>query len=182
MKIAITATGPALDDLVDARFGRCACFLLVDPDSGELEAIENPNIAMGGGTGIQSAQLMADKGVQTVLTGNCGPNAFRVLGAAGIHVTVGVSGRVRDALEQYKRGELVTAGKADVTSHFGMLSALAAVVDALRCTGCARCRGTCPHGAIEIGQIAAIDPAACTGCGRCMTECPQDAISLRNRQ
>ena len=92
MKIAITSTGATLDDQVEARFGRCPCFLIVDTDSMALEAIENPNVAAGGGAGVQSAQLMADKGVKTVLTGNCGPNAFQVFGAAGIQVIVGVSG------------------------------------------------------------------------------------------
>ena len=109
MKIAITSTGATLDDQVEARFGRCAYFLIVDTDSMECEAIENPNVAAGGGAGVQSAQLMADKGAQAVLTGNCGPNAFQVFGAAGIQVIVGVSGKVSDAVGQYKQGSLGTA-------------------------------------------------------------------------
>ena len=76
MKIAVTSTGPTLDDSVEARFGRCAYFLVVDTDTMQCEPIENPNIALGGGAGIQSAQLMSEKGVTTVLTGHCGPNAF----------------------------------------------------------------------------------------------------------
>ena len=120
MKIAITSTGATLDDQVEARFGRCAYFLIVETDSMALEAIENPNVAAGGGAGVQSAQLMADKGVKAVLTGNCGPNAFQVFGAAGVQVLVGVSGTVRDAVEKYKQGTLGTASEANVNSHFGM--------------------------------------------------------------
>ena len=120
MKIAITSTGPTLDDHVDARFGRCAYFLVVDTDSMALEAVENPNIAVGGGAGIQSAQLMAERGVQAVLTGNCGPNAFQVFGAAGIQVIVGVSGLVRDAIAQHKQGVFTSAAEANVASHFGV--------------------------------------------------------------
>jgi len=119
MKIAVTATGPTLSDHVEARFGRCAYFLVMDPDSMEFEAIENPNIALGGGAGIQSAQLMADKGVQTVLTGNCGPNAYQVFGAAGIQVIVGVSGVVRDVVEQFKAGAFTSAAGPNVPGHFG---------------------------------------------------------------
>ena len=120
MRIAITSTGPTLEDQVEARFGRCAYFLIVDPESMELEAIENPNIAVGGGAGVQSAQLMSDKGVQTVLTGNCGPNAFGALEAAGIKVVVGMTGTVREAIAAYQSGSATPAADANVSSHFGM--------------------------------------------------------------
>ena len=120
MKIAVTATGPTLDDTVEARFGRCPYFLIIDPDTLEFEAVENPNIALGGGAGIQSAQLMANKDVSTVLTGNCGPNAFQTFGAAGIQVITGVGGQVRQAVEQYKSGALSASATPNVQSHSGM--------------------------------------------------------------
>jgi predicted Fe-Mo cluster-binding NifX family protein/ferredoxin len=123
MKIAVTSTGPALDDHVEARFGRCAYFLIIDTDTMQYEAIENPNIALGGGAGIQSAQLMSEKGVTTVLTGNCGPNAFNVFGQAGIQVIVGVSGVVRNAVEQFKTGAFSSASGPSVASHFGVNAA-----------------------------------------------------------
>ncbi|MDA3833220.1 MAG: hypothetical protein PF495_07465, partial [Spirochaetales bacterium] len=63
MKIVVTSTGPTLDDMMEARFGRCPYFLIIDLETMKFEALENPNIALGGGAGIQSAQLMADKGV-----------------------------------------------------------------------------------------------------------------------
>ena len=126
MKIAVTSTGPALDDNVEARFGRCPYFLIIDTDTMQLEAIENPNIALGGGAGIQSAQLMSEKGVTAVLTGNCGPNAFNVFGQAGIQVIVGVNGPVRDAVEQFKRGAFSSASQPNVASHFGVNTSPAA--------------------------------------------------------
>jgi len=120
MKIAVTSTGPTLDDNVEARFGRCPYFLIIDTDTMQFEAIENPNIALGGGAGIQSAQLMSEKGVTTVLTGNCGPNAFNVFGQAGIQVIVGVSGVVRNAVEQFKTGAFSSSSGPNVASHFGI--------------------------------------------------------------
>jgi predicted Fe-Mo cluster-binding NifX family protein/ferredoxin len=120
MKIAVTSTGPTLDDSVEARFGRCAYFLIIDTETLQYEPIENPNIALGGGAGIQSAQLMSEKGVTAVLTGNCGPNAFNVFGQAGIQVIVGVSGPVRDAVEQFKAAAFTSASGPSVSSHFGM--------------------------------------------------------------
>jgi predicted Fe-Mo cluster-binding NifX family protein/ferredoxin len=120
MKIAVTSAGPSLDDNVEARFGRCPYFMIIDTDTMQYESIENPNIALGGGAGIQSAQLMSEKGVTAVLTGNCGPNAFNVFGQAGIQVIVGVSGNVRNAVEQFKTGAFPSALGPNVASHFGM--------------------------------------------------------------
>ena len=120
MKIAITATGADLEASVDPRFGRCACFLFVETDDLSFEAVENPNIALGGGAGIQSAQLMSAKGVTHVLTGNCGPNAHQTLSAAGIVIVVGCSGTVRDVIERCKTGQLAATDAPNVASHFGM--------------------------------------------------------------
>ena len=120
MKVAVTSTRPGLDDQVKPRFGRCPHFLVVDTDTMASDALENPNVALGAGAGIQSAQLMADRDVQVVLTGNCGPNAFRTLEAAGIQVIVGVSGSVREAVEQFKAGAFPAAAQPNVASPFGM--------------------------------------------------------------
>jgi predicted Fe-Mo cluster-binding NifX family protein/NAD-dependent dihydropyrimidine dehydrogenase PreA subunit len=120
MKIAVTASGRTLDDQIDPRFGRCSYFLIVDTETMETEAIENPNVALGGGAGIQSAQLMAQHDVRVVLTGNCGPNAYQTLNAAGIEVAVGASGRIRDAVEQFKSGAVSSTEGPNVASHFGM--------------------------------------------------------------
>ncbi len=120
MKVAVTAKGKDLGDQVDPRFGRCPYFLVVDTDTMSAEAIENPNLALGGGAGIQSAQLMAEHDVSVVLTGNCGPNAHQTLSAAGIQIIVGASGSIRDAVDHFKAGSLSTIQEPNVASHFGM--------------------------------------------------------------
>jgi len=122
MKIAVTAKGKTLDDTVDPRFGRAPCFLIVDTETMDFTVVENPNVAAGGGAGIQSAQLMAEHGVKTVLTGNCGPNAYRTLNAAGIDVIVGVNGVIRNAVAQFKAGALKSIDGPNVQSHHGMES------------------------------------------------------------
>lgn len=120
MKIAVTARGKTLDDQVDPRFGRCSYFLVVDSETLQAEAVENPNLALGGGAGIQSAQLMAEHDVKVVLTGNCGPNAYQTLNAAEIEVVVGAGGKICDAVEQFKSGALSSTQGPNVASHFGM--------------------------------------------------------------
>ena len=120
MKIAVSASGPTLDAEVDPRFGRCQYFVIIDPDSMGFEAVENGADLAGGGAGIATAQMIADRGVEAVLTGNCGPNAFQVLSAAGIKVVTGVSGKVQDAVQDYKDGSLQPTSQPNVPDHFGM--------------------------------------------------------------
>ncbi len=129
MNIAITATEPTLDAKVDPRFGRCPFFLIVDTDTMKFEALENPNLMLGGGAGIQSAQLMAGKSVQFVLTGNCGPNAYQTLSAAGIEVIIGCSGAAEDVVEQFKAGQLNAAGQPNVASKSGISDAQGSVAN-----------------------------------------------------
>ena len=120
MRIAISATGPSLDAEVDPRFGRCQYFIVVDPETMEFEAVENTSIAAASGAGIATAQVIANKGVEVVLTGNCGPNAYQTLAAAGVQVVTGVMGKVRDAIEEYKAGRFQATSQASVGGHFGV--------------------------------------------------------------
>ena len=120
MKVAVTATGPSLEAAMDPRFGRCSCFVFVDTGDMSFEAVENANTSLGGGAGIQSARLMAEKGAKVVLTGNCGPNAYQTLKAAGIDVIVGCSGTVSEVVERFKSGKLHAAHQPNIAGHSGM--------------------------------------------------------------
>ncbi len=120
MKIAVSAMAPNLDAEVDPRFGRCQYFIVVDPETMEFEAVQNTNLAAAGGAGIATSQMIAQKGVEVVLTGNCGPNAYQALTASGIQVVTGVGGKARDAVEGYKAGRFRAASQPTVGAHFGM--------------------------------------------------------------
>jgi len=120
MKVCITSQGDNLDSQIDPRFGRCQYFIIVDTDTLEFEAIQNPNINGMGGVGVQSGQFVAGKDVKTVLTGNVGPNAFQTLLSGGVEVIIGVSGKVKDAIEKYKKGELKPTKDSSVGPKFGM--------------------------------------------------------------
>ena len=124
MKIAISATGPTLDAEVDPRFGRCQHFIIADPETMQFEVLDNSSAMAAGGAGISAAQMIAGQGVKAVLTGNCGPNAYGVLSAAGIQVITGVSGTVKDAAQQYKEGKFQGSSQANVPDHFGMGGAM----------------------------------------------------------
>ena len=105
MKIAISAAGRTLDAEVDPRFGRCQYFIIIDTETMQFEAVENASSMASGGAGISAAQMVVGEGVQAVLTGNCGPKAYQVLSAAGVQVITGVSGDVKEALQNYKSGK-----------------------------------------------------------------------------
>jgi predicted Fe-Mo cluster-binding NifX family protein len=120
MRIAISATGTDLAAQVDPRFGRCSHFVIFDPETLEHEAVDNSNAAAGGGAGIATAQMIVDKGVRAVLTGNCGPNAYQVLSAAGIQVVTDVTGTINEAIEGYKAGKFLVSSKPSVEAHHGL--------------------------------------------------------------
>jgi len=86
----------------------------------QFEALENSSAMAGGGAGISAGQMVANRGVQVVFTGNCGPNAYQVLSTAGIQVMTGVSGKIRDAIEAYKKGHIQPTSQPTVGAHYGM--------------------------------------------------------------
>jgi predicted Fe-Mo cluster-binding NifX family protein len=120
MKIGITSTGKDLNAQVDPRFGRCRYFLIIDTNTMSSEFISNEGSMASGGAGIQAAQTLVNAGVEAVLTGNIGPNAFQTLSAAKIMVFTDVNGTIKDAVEKYKKGKLKVTTNPSVMSHFGL--------------------------------------------------------------
>lgn len=119
MKIAVTSTGPDLESEVDPRFGRAPYFLIVESETFDFEALDNKeNVNALKGAGIQAAGMVSNKGAEVLLTGFCGPNAFKVLKAAKIGVANNASGNVRDAVEAYLDGKLPLADGADVEGQW----------------------------------------------------------------
>ena len=120
MKIAITSRGEDLDAEMDQRFGRCQYFVIVDSETMEFQAHDNKAAMERGGAGPQAAKAILDLGAEILITGNLGPNAHMALHASGIKGFIGASGTVKEALEQYKNGELKHAEEPNVDSHAGM--------------------------------------------------------------
>jgi predicted Fe-Mo cluster-binding NifX family protein len=119
-RIAVTAAEPSLDAEVDPRFGRCAYFVIMDAERGTLETLKNTNAAAaGGGVGVESAQMIASKKAEVLLTGKCGPSALEALSSKGIHVVTGCSGTVRDAVRRYKEGMLEPPGDPKAAPRAG---------------------------------------------------------------
>jgi predicted Fe-Mo cluster-binding NifX family protein len=119
MKIAFTTSGKDLNAPLDSRFGRAPQFLIYDLETNSFGVEDNnQNLNAAQGAGIQSAQNIARLGVKALVTGHCGPKAFRVLVAAGIKIYNTSAGTVAEALDLYRTGKLSEAVSADVEGHW----------------------------------------------------------------
>lgn len=83
-KIAIGSTGDLPSSKLDGRFGRCAYFLIWDPETGSFESLANADNEFNQGAGISTAQALLNKGVKAVVASRIGPKAFAVLQRAGV--------------------------------------------------------------------------------------------------
>lgn len=119
MKIAVTSVGTSLDSEVDPRFGRAAYIIIVDSDTFAFEAVDNQeNVNALKGAGIQAAKAVSEKGAKVLLTGFCGPNAFKAMNAAKIGVANNASGSVREAVKAYLDGKLPLSDGANVEGQW----------------------------------------------------------------
>ncbi len=119
MKIAVTSQGKDLEAEVDPRFGRAAYIIIVDTDTKEFEVIDNDdNKNAFKGAGIQAAANIANKGAKVLLTGFCGPNAFKTLDAAGVKVANNATGTINQVIEKFNAGEFEFADDANAEGHW----------------------------------------------------------------
>jgi predicted Fe-Mo cluster-binding NifX family protein len=119
MRIAVTSKGTDLQSEVDPRFGRASYIAIVDSVTGNFEVLDNRENANAlKGTGIQAAKLVAEKGAKVLITGHCGPNAFRALNSAGIGVANNATGTINEAVAEYTEGKLRLSEEPDVEGHW----------------------------------------------------------------
>jgi len=119
MIIAITSEGDTTDSRVDPRFGRAKFFLVYNDEYGKWECVDNmQNFQAAQGAGIQAATTIANKKCNVLITGHCGPKAFRALSAAGVAIYLCDSGTVKEAFEKFQKGELKKTENADVQGHW----------------------------------------------------------------
>ncbi len=119
MRVAVTAKEAAISSPLDQRFGRARYLIVIDTETGASEVHDNEvNLNAEQGAGIQTAQNVAQLGVEAVLTGHVGPNAFRALSAAGVRAFTGLQGTVQDAIDELRGGSLTPVNSADVEGHW----------------------------------------------------------------
>ncbi len=119
MKIAITTKENDLSSQIDLRFGRANGFIVYDLTTDEYSFVDNvQNLEASQGAGIQSAQNVVNENVDAVVTGHCGPKAFKVLSLAGVKIYTTDGGTVEQAVLKVKNNELTEALQPDVEGHW----------------------------------------------------------------
>ncbi|MEJ2285774.1 MAG: NifB/NifX family molybdenum-iron cluster-binding protein [Desulfobacterales bacterium] len=110
---------------MDPRFGRAAYFIILDTETMDFEAVaKTQSLNLPQGAGIQAGKALADHRVDVLITGHCGPKAFKVLQNAGVSIVTAAGGKVAGAVDQFLKGELVLKGElavasaADVEGHW----------------------------------------------------------------
>ncbi len=115
MKICISSSGNNLESPLDPRFGRCLYFIFVDTENDDFKAVSNAGVNAMRGAGVQAAQTVINEGVESVITGNVGPNSFGVLNSSGIKIFQASPGmKIKDVLEDFKNNNL-----KEITQPFG---------------------------------------------------------------
>jgi len=118
MKIAFTTSGNDLDAPLDSRFGRAPKFIVYEMESGAFEVVDNAkSMNAAQGAGIQAAETIVRLGASCVMTGHCGPKAFRVLSAAGVKVYSIDAATVSEALDRFLTERIAPLDSADVEGH-----------------------------------------------------------------
>jgi len=115
VKIAVPSTPPGgLKALVDPRVGRCQVFTIVEVENGKIKdvkVVQNTAAYAFGGAGIQAVQLLINHGVNVIIGGNIGPNAYMAMQQAGIQFIGGVMNiTVEEAVKLYLEGKLKPTG------------------------------------------------------------------------
>jgi len=119
MKVAVTAQGQELSSQMDLRFGRAKWIHIVDTETSEHQVHDNAvRLNLPQGAGIQTGQKVANLGVEAVITGNVGPNAFRALNAANVRIFLAGQQTVEQAVTAFKKGQLQEVDQANVEGHW----------------------------------------------------------------
>lgn len=119
MKIVLTTAATSLDGDLDKRFGRAPGFLIYDTEQQSCQFVDNQqNLNAAQGAGIQAAQNLIATGAKCVITGHCGPKAFKVLHSAGIKIFNTDTADLKECVERFNSGKLIEIKSATAESHW----------------------------------------------------------------
>ena len=115
MKIVISATGRDTESDIDTTFHRCPFFLVFDTKTNLLRTLENTTRDRPSEIGATVGQIVANEGIDTVITSNIGPRAFEIFEGYGIKIYQ-AKGKVNDAIQQLENGKLSEITKATISN------------------------------------------------------------------
>ena len=114
MKIGISSTGKTIEESdIDTTIHRCAFFLIIDKKTNSQKAIINTIRDSPSEIGAMVGQVVANEGIDAVITTDIGPRAFEIFERYGIKV-YHAKGKIKDAIKQFEEGKLKEITKATV--------------------------------------------------------------------
>ncbi len=96
----------SIDTDVCVSFGRAPHFLFYNTATKETYFLDNEAVASQGGAGIRAAQVIADHGVNALITPRCGANAEEVLRKAEVFIYRSVPGTAKQNIEALENNQL----------------------------------------------------------------------------
>ncbi len=120
MRIAVSCTEESTKKMASPSFGRAPFFYLAESEEYTGYFVPNTqNKQAVQGAGIQSAQTILREEAEVLITGHCGPKAFRVLTEGGVRIFQGEPKRtVDETLKDFFDNKLVELKSADVEGHW----------------------------------------------------------------
>jgi len=111
MLIAIPSEG----NMVCPHFGHCAEFALYDTNNKSLKSVPSPGHVPGA-----LPVFLKQLGVELVIAGGMGGSAQNLFTSQDVQVIVGASGKIKDVIVLYEKGELISTGSVcSEHSHAG---------------------------------------------------------------
>ena len=101
MRIAIPVDEQSLFASVCKSFGRAPHLLFYSTVTKEEYFLDNRAVASRGGAGIRVAQVVADHGVNALLTQRCGKNSEEILRKAEVLVYKAMPGTAKENLDAF---------------------------------------------------------------------------------
>jgi|GEM_PF-5690439 len=111
-KVAITAFGTDEESLYAPHFAVGSYFLLYDPVTGNLEAVENTARNLPAGRGVAAAQLLIERGVGAVVTQFVGPKPQRLCGRSGYKNVISPGARFPASSRNFRLTRTATRRRA----------------------------------------------------------------------
>ena len=106
-RVAVASSGEGLEAPLDARFGACLSFVVVDPTTMEWEVIRVETNGPAQRVSVKSIRAIARSGATVLITPQISPECCMALRALAITVYLAPEGiTVREAIERYEQGEL----------------------------------------------------------------------------
>ncbi|MBC7118299.1 NifB/NifX family molybdenum-iron cluster-binding protein [Methanothermobacter tenebrarum] len=109
MKIAVASSGDDIKSEASRFFGRAQFFIIAEIKNGKIEffkSVANSATSESSGAGIKAAQLIANEGVDAIISTAIGPNAFELLNNLNIKIYKSTQGSVEENLKLFNQGKL----------------------------------------------------------------------------